>query len=159
MKSKYLILCVVGLAACVENRHNEYGGSQSTGGRDSIDAATMMPEQNRRYCFVRTEGSENQDTTKVYFVVSNHTVSGQMEWLPKEKDSRIGDLTGVLSGGKMTAVWHYMQEGQRDSMKLDFMLTAEQLTQKPLKTNMNTGRQETDVAADYSVVYVADDCL
>lgn len=104
-------------------------------------------------CFVRTEGTHNQDTTTVQLVVKGNTVTGEMSWLPFAKDSRKGILTGKQSGDTINAVWTFKQEGMTDTMRLKFKLDGNNLLQKPLKVNTKTGRQQTNEPADYSVQY------
>lgn len=119
---------------------------------------TTMRSTSGRYCFLRTEGTHEQDTTVVQFTVDGDRVEGVMNWIPDEKDSRRGILTGTISDDEIKAMWSYVQEGMDDSMIVAFKLTPQQLAQKPLKVNTATGRQETDEAADYTVMYKQDNC-
>ena len=105
-------------------------------------------------CFVRTEGTKHQDSTTVNLVVKGEKVTGEMMWLPHEKDARKGLIEGTLSGDSIKAVWTFKQEGMTDTMALKFKLAGDKLWQRPLKLNTKTGRQQTDEAATYSVEYV-----
>lgn len=104
-------------------------------------------------CFIRTEGDKSQDSTTVQLVIKGNTVTGEMNWIPYEKDGRKGILNGTRSGDIIKAVWTFKQEGMTDTMAVDYKLDGDKLTQKPLKVNTKTGRQQTDEAAGYSVVY------
>lgn len=110
-------------------------------------------------CFLLTEGKSNQDTTSIELVIKGNKVSGQMNWLPYQKDSRKGKLAGVIAGDTIKATWTFMQEGMPDTLGLKFKLNNNQLMQKPLKLNTKTGRDQTDVSAGYSVVYQSSDKL
>lgn len=150
---KYLIICAVGLASCTGNsdRNNRHADMVTDDNIGTTELST--PLQNERYCFIRTEGNSNQDTTTVHFILNNDRVDGEMNWIPYEKDSRRGKLNGTISGDEITAVWHYMQEGMQDTMLVMFRLSSQQLAQKPLKINPTNYKQETDEAADYVLLY------
>ena len=84
--------------------------------------------------------------------------SDQMNWIPKEKDSRKGTLSGTVAGDEIDALWSFMQEGMVDSINIAFKLSAQQVAQKPLKLNTANGRLETDVSAGYTLLYKLADC-
>lgn len=150
---KYLVLCAVGLASCGGNSDQKSKTSEMDARDTTLALAEDAPQPDGLYCFIRTEGTRNQDTTTVYFVVEGNQVEGEMNWVPYEKDSRRGKLKGTISGNEITAVWTYMQEGMQDSIPVLFRLSPQQLAQKPLKANAATGRQETDKTVDYSLLY------
>lgn len=140
-------------ASCAGSGDKQNGtGDTATTVVDSVQPQAALV-QDAPYCFVRIEGTANQDSTMVNLTVKGSEVTGQMNWLPKEKDSRKGSLHGALAGDQITAVWSFMQEGVKDSITISFKLQPHMLMQKPLKTNTKTGREETDEAADYSVAY------
>ncbi|HEK19301.1 hypothetical protein [Mucilaginibacter sp.] len=154
---KYFSICAIALASCTSN-------SNSNKAADSVkvdtenNAAMKTPVQDMEYCFMRTDGTDNQDTTAIHLLQKGSKITGEMKWLPKEKDSRKGTLTGTISGDEITAVWNFMQEGTKDSTQLAFKLTAQQLAQKPLKVNAADGRQTTDTNAGYTLIYQLDNC-
>jgi hypothetical protein len=104
-------------------------------------------------CFVRLEGNQQQDSTTIELSIKGNTITGEMHWIPAGKDSRKGILNGTRNGDTIKAVWTFKQEGMTDTMAVNFKLEKNQLSQKPLKLNTKTGRQQTDEAAGYSVVY------
>lgn len=120
--------------------------TQSTVQTSSAPTATSL-------CFLRTEGKNNQDSTSIELVVKGNKVSGQMNWMPYQKDSRKGKLDGVIAGDTIKATWAFMQEGMTDTLGLKFKLDNDQLTQKPLKLNIKTGREQTDESAGYRLTY------
>ncbi|QQL48549.1 hypothetical protein [Mucilaginibacter ginkgonis] len=101
-------------------------------------------------CYLHTQG---KDSTSVELVIKGNKVSGVMNWLPYEKDSRKGKLDGTVKDSVINAVWTFMQEGMTDTMNVAFRVSNNTLAQKPLKLNTKTGRQQTDNSADYSVIY------
>jgi hypothetical protein len=104
-------------------------------------------------CFLRTEGKTNQDTTSIELVIKDEKVTGQMYWHPFEKDSRKGALNGTVKGDTVHAVWTFMQEGMQDTLGLQFLIKGDNLMQKPLKLNTQTGRQQTDNAAGFTLLH------
>ena len=108
-------------------------------------------------CFLRTEGSNNADSTSIELVIKGNKVTGLMNWMPYQKDSRKGTLAGTLSNNVIRATWTFMQEGMKDTLNLQFKLDSAQLLQKPLKLNTQTGRQQTDSLANFTLVYHTSD--
>lgn len=157
----YIILCALALASCAGNGNKGATDTlKADSGKMDTSYATKAntPAQNMEYCFVHTDGAAGQDTTAIHLVINANKVSGDMNWLPKEKDRRKGTLTGILDGDKIKAVWSFMQEGQTDTLGVAFKLSSQQLAQKPLMVDTKTGRQFTDAKADYTVIYNMDNC-
>lgn len=128
--------------------------------KDSVAAAdtgkiikTANPLVVSSFCFLRTEGKSNQDSTSIELVIKGDKVSGQMNWMPDQKDSRKGTLEGILKGDTINAVWSFMQEGMKDTLHLKFKLSNNELSQKPLKLNVTTGKDQTDESAGYTLKY------
>ena len=69
-------------------------------------------------------------------IINANKVNGDMNWLPKEKDRRKGTLSGTLNGDKIEAVWSFMQEGMKDTLAVEFKLSAQQLAQKPMSLKL-----------------------
>jgi hypothetical protein len=51
-----------------------------------------------------------------------------------------------------------MQEGMKDTLAVEFKLSAQELAQKPMNLNTATGREQLNIRADYSVKYKLDNC-
>jgi hypothetical protein len=154
MKS-IILVCVaaLGMAACSSNTNNQaktdtVGGSDATAQTNNIPTVSSL-------CFLRTAGKANRDSTSIELVIKGDKVSGQMNWLPYQKDSRKGTLDGMIKGDSIQAKWSFMQEGMQDTINLKFKLNNDQLVQKPLKLNVKTGRDQTDESADYTLAYNA----
>lgn len=144
------VLVTMAMAACTSNNEKQAGADTIIKGDSAsapiIGEATSM-------CFLRTDGAGNKDTTSIELVIKEQKVSGQMYWHPFEKDSRKGTLSGALNGDTVNAVWSFMQEGTQDTLNLRFLIKGDNLMQKPLKLNPQTGREQTDDAAGFIVSY------
>jgi len=156
---KYVAIAAIALASCAGSGDKNNGTDTTNTNTGTTAAATApSPSLDGQHCYVRTEGTANQDTTTVQLTINGTQVTGQMSWLPKEKDKRTGTLNGTLDGDKINAVWSFMQEGMKDSIKVAFKLSPQKLEQKPLKVNTANGKQETDESAGYTVEYAAGNC-
>ncbi|RZL99006.1 MAG: hypothetical protein EOO88_60045 [Pedobacter sp.] len=153
---KYFLISVLALASCAGNSDKKTDTTAVAGGDTSAGSAAA-PSQDRDQCFVLTEGTAGQDTTAVHLVIAGDKVTGELKWLPKEKDSRKGTLTGTVNGNEVKAVWSFMQEGVKDSINVAFKLSAQELAQKPLKAGAD-GRQVTDDSKGYTLIYKPGNC-
>ncbi|RYU86523.1 hypothetical protein EWM62_17875 [Mucilaginibacter terrigena] len=149
-------ICALALASCTGNG-NKNADTTKMAAADTADGGLTAPAQDMEYCFIRTEGTSNQDTTAVHLLVKAGKVTGEMQWIPKEKDARKGTLDGTITGNDIKAVWTFMQEGMKDTLSVDLQLSAQQLLQKPFKVT-GEGRQVTDGAAGYTIIYKLDNC-
>ncbi|MBD1395019.1 hypothetical protein [Mucilaginibacter glaciei] len=157
----YLIICALALASCAGSGSKNGGDNlQADSGKKDTSAATKLntPAQNMEYCFIHTDGKSAKDITAIHLVINANKVSGDMNWLPKEKDRRKGTLSGSLEGDNIKAVWSFMQEGTKDTLAVEFKLSAQQLAQKPMILSTKTGREQVNTKADYSVIYKLDNC-
>ena len=150
-------MCTLALASCAGNGNKGADTTLNAANDTSDNHKPNTPAQNMEYCFIRTEGTSNQDTTAIHLVLKAGKVSGEMQWLPKEKDARKGTLLGDVDGKVIKAVWTFMQEGVKDTMSVKLRISAQQLIQKPYKV-LKDGRQVTDDAADYTIIYRLDNC-
>lgn len=144
------MLLGISITACTSGEKETKDGDTVING-DTL--ATPIAGEATSMCFVRTDGTKNQDTTSVELVVKDDKVSGQMYWHPFEKDSRKGALTGTMKGDTVNAVWTFMQEGMQDTLAVQFLVKGSSLMQKPLKLNAKTGREQTDNSAGFTVAY------
>jgi hypothetical protein len=109
-------------------------------------------------CFFRLEGTSSKDSTFINLSILGNRVTGKYSWIPFEKDSRTGTLTGIKRGDTVDVVWHFAQEGIKDTLRTVFLLQGEQLKQKPFSVNQQTGRQFTDDKSAFSISYQKTDC-
>jgi hypothetical protein len=153
MKNIFLILAIAFVAASCNNTGNK---SEATLADTLTDKSSLKPNTHA-LCFLRTDGNNNQDTTSIELVIKDNKITGLMNWMPFEKDSRKGKLQGTIKNDTIYAVWSFMQEGMTDTINLKFTVKNNQLMQKPLKLNTTTGRQQTDDSAGYTLAYRTSD--
>lgn len=154
-----LISCIaLAVASCSGNHANNNADTSIKKEDTAMANAPDAPTVNMDYCFYTTEGTAAQDTTKVKLHVNGNKVTGDMNWLPKEKDGRRGTLTGNLNGNVIKALWSYGQEGGTDTLSVEFQLRGNELAQKPYKYDAKTGKEQTDNAAGYTVIYNMKNC-
>nr|WP_294792771.1 hypothetical protein [uncultured Mucilaginibacter sp.] len=153
MRIKSLIIpsvIAITLAACT-SREDKQSIGDTVVNADTLAKPTEVEATSM--CFLRTEGKDNKDTTSIELVIKDNNVTGQMYWHPFEKDSRKGALNGTLKGDTVYAIWTFMQEGMQDTLGLQFLIAGDNLMQKPLKLNTQTGRQQTDNAAGFTLLH------
>jgi hypothetical protein len=157
---KYInLFCIASLliASCSSNNGksvNKDSPDANAADTGKVATATGKPVASS-LCFLRTEGKTNQDSISIELVIENNKVTGRMNWMPYQKDSRKGTLDGTVKGDTINAVWSFMQEGMKDTLNLKFKLSNNELLQKPLKLNVKTGREQTDESAGYTLNYEA----
>ena len=153
MKINSLIIpfaVTLSLAACTSPKGTESPADTVVNG-DTV--AKSMDVEAASTCYLRTDGKDNKDTTSIELLIKDSKVTGQMYWHPFEKDSRKGTLSGVSKGDTVNVVWTFMQEGMKDTLGLQFLIQGDNLTQKPLKLNTKTGREQTDNIAGYTLLH------
>lgn|SRR5690606_19204518 len=138
--SGLLALLVLILSACL--------GERSLKEEDRVDEAM---------CFLRLDGTDNQDSTYVYIRLDGDSVSGVHHWVSDMKDARRGVITGTKNGDTIDVVWNYTQEGISDTMRTVFLLAEGQLRQQPYAVTAD-GRQVLDENADFEIVYKPTPC-
>lgn len=84
------------------------------------------------YCFISSYGTDvnYKDTTAVRLVIIGDEVTGTYDWLPAEKDSARGTLTGNIKNGIITAIYDYMIEGSKQKEEVIFKMEVNQLLVK-----------------------------
>lgn len=100
-------------------------------------------------CFLRADGPHKQDTLKIHLAIHGTIVEGSMDHMLYEKDARRGLLSGTIADDILKVRWQFTQEGIKDTLSLDMKLTDQALLQRPLRLNPETGREETEIMADY----------
>lgn len=159
MKATIFIATIAAVAVACSSPENKTDNKDTLAADGTKSPSTQLPHPNdsaaiSSMCFLRTEGTKHQDSTTINLVVKGEQVTGEMMWLPHEKDARKGLVAGTLSGDSIKVVWTFQQEGMTDTMGLQFKLAGDKLWQRPLKLNTKTGRQQTDASATYSVEYM-----
>lgn len=153
-----LCLALLAITSCTSSVNKKTAGTDTIINGDTLAKAKSTKTTNNTptiyaLCFLRTEGKNNTDTTSIEFVIHGNKVTGQMNWLPYQKDSRKGTLEGVIKNNIIIAKWSFMQEGMKDTLNLNFKFKDNKLSQKPLKLNTQTGREQTDEGVGYTLNY------
>src|SRR4051794_32744902 len=106
------LLCIASLliASCSSNSTKTENKDADKADSSEVTATPVTATDTSR-CFLLTEGKKNRDSTTIELAVKNNKVTGQMNWLPYQKDSRKGTLTGTAKGDTINAMWSFMQEG------------------------------------------------
>ncbi|MCJ8210334.1 hypothetical protein MUY27_11495 [Mucilaginibacter sp. RS28] len=140
--SKLAAVCMPALLfiACEGHRPES-----STGDTTSTANSAKAEALSGKMCFQKVSGLQGNDTLAVTLNINDGKVTGKMENVIYEKDSRRGTLEGTLNGNDINAVWKYMQEGAIDTLHVSFRLNGAELWQYPIKFNSKTNREQTDV--------------
>ena len=109
-------------------------------------------------CFERYSGSRGQDTSSISIVLEDNRVTGKYATFPYEKDARIGTITGIRTGNIMKGMWHYQQEGMRDSLGFEWKIEDDKLMQKQTGFDPASGRERLSDTAQFSLEYQRIDC-
>lgn len=152
MRNAFLYLLLTGstiLLSCGDQPKAETNQQEA-----AQQPVTATPEA-QDYCFRQLTG---KDTFGVRLHIEGDKVTGDMDNIPDQKDARRGNLTGIITGDEIKAVWHFRQEGMVDSMRVAFKLTEEALKQRPSMVNPSSGREEPDTKADYTISIPKVDC-
>lgn len=145
MKNRFLYLLLAGCTTLLS-----CGDQSQTDTNPPANETGQQPDTptSKDYCFRQLTG---KDTLRVHLHVEGDKVTGNMDNLPDQKDARRGNITGVIAGDEINAVWHFQQEGMNDSIAVNFKLTPEALKQRPFVINQSSGREEPDTKADYTI--------
>ncbi|MCM4156206.1 hypothetical protein DHD80_09340 [Gramella sp. AN32] len=82
------------------------------------------------YCFKKEFGdafTSTRDIIEMNLEITNHLVEGNYNWLPMEKDRRLGTISAVLKDGIVNGTYISMQEGIADTSEIAFELLDKQV--------------------------------
>lgn len=102
--------------------------------------------------FINKQG---KDSTLIDLLIHGEQVTGLINWYPYQKEGRNGVIEGTLKNDTIHAIWGFPRGLDKDTIAIEFLLKDKQLSQKPLKLNTKTGRQQTDETAGYAIKYKA----
>lgn len=92
---------------------------------------TGPPEVPELMCFESREGNPaNPDITTVRIIIRDGEVSGKMSWIPYQKDSAVGTLSGTQEADILKLRFDYTIEGSSQSEEMEFKLVGKQLIKK-----------------------------
>lgn len=102
------------LAACNKTDTPQPINQAATGMPDiASNNVTSNSLSDGTYCFSKVL---NKDVTDVKLNIAGNVVTGKMNWLPYEKDSARGTLTGTVNTtGELELLYDYMIEGNQQT--------------------------------------------
>ena len=117
-KLYYLLVSFLLLADC----NNQQAAQNSTEKPESTATPTtekpaesiaLPAYTNGTFCFKATF---NQDVTNIQLIILDNKVTGFMNWVPYQKDSARGTLTGTKNAnGELDLLYDYMIEGSQQT--------------------------------------------
>ncbi|WP_257667492.1 hypothetical protein [Parapedobacter tibetensis] len=150
------MICLGFLVSC--NSGGQKEGEQSNDTLSQADPLLTV-DQEQKYCFLRTEGTEQQDSSFLQLTIRNETVNGIYNVIPHEKDARRGTVLGKAAGEVLDLVWTFTQEGMQDTLRVVFKLQNGTLVRKPFSVDTSNGRQVTLDSSGFLEAYEAVDCV
>jgi hypothetical protein len=125
----------------------------------ALEVATEVSTQAiDSFCYLQVTGITKQDTKALKLVIKNNDVTGELLYLPHEKDGRFGLLSGRKNGDTIKAMWQYMQEGMEDTVSVSFALTENGALQQRSSFNTRTGHEYLPATGPYDITYTRTDC-
>lgn len=118
------VLLIIVLVACQKSNSD----SSTTGTATSAtNQETVSDQPYVELCFL---DALNKDTTIVNIAIQGDSVTGEMKWLPYEKDGAIGTLKGTIKNNIITADYNYIIEGSNEIEEKIFVLETDKLIEK-----------------------------
>jgi len=150
-----IVFLLVYLSSCLGERSiNEKDGEKDSTELKK-DSTYTTPDE--AMCFLRLDGTKNQDSTYVFIRLKGDSVSGVHHWVPNLKDARRGVITGTKRGDTIDVVWNYMQEGVSDTLHTLFLLQDGYLKQQAYAVT-EEGKQVWDKDAPFDITYKPAPC-
>lgn len=150
MKHYLLILSILFVAAC----NNPEKESNTTNKSSDIETPASAPDT---FCYLYTDGTEQQDSFAVKLIINGNSVSGEMKYLPWQKDASTGTLKGTKKNNVVKLIWTYWQEGMETVEKVAFKLNDGKAYQQVPAFN-DRGEMYLPENPEYGEVYSLVDC-
>lgn len=97
-----------------------------------------------RYAFKDTPNKA--DILNLSYRLTGGKVSGEYNWLPLEKDKRIGHFEGSEKNSVITAQYYFEQEGISDSTQIEITISDQKVTVKEPGSNFGFEAELSKVA-------------
>lgn len=123
---------ILTLSACQSKNQTTDNTAART---DTIATATKPAAET--LCFEEKVG---KDITTVRLTIDGDKVTGNMEWLPWEKDQATGTLLGEKKGNEIVADYEYMIEGSNQLEEKIFVLEGDKLLVKSGELDDKNGK-------------------
>lgn len=147
---RYLLFYSLAMVVLLTSCQNETETKES-----NIDTENEVAE--RSVCYLRTAGSNHQDSFAIQLYIKGKAVTGDMKYLPWEKDARSGTIEGSIDDNIVTADWHCTQEGMDFTVPISFRIEEGKLLQQQSDYNEN-GEEYLPKEAPYTIDYTEVDC-
>lgn len=88
--------------------------------KDNKTSFSKKGQEGKEFCFYLKEKNSRgfYDKQVLHFILDGESVSGEYEYMPAEKDSKVGDFTGIVGmldqdkmGRRIDAIWNTLAEG------------------------------------------------
>ncbi len=139
MKKYLLVPAVVLFAAC---------------GNTVEDDPTDSSNGPKTTCYFRSSG---QDTTAIRMTISGNEVTGELKYLPWQKDPRVGNIAGHLKDDVVTVDWNCTQEGMEFTVPVCIKLKNGKAMMQQNDIN-EQGEEFVPEKRNYSIEYAKMDC-
>jgi hypothetical protein len=117
-KNIFILSILVSVFACKSK--SDESSKDSTKSTDTVATAINNQEETEApMCFLF---AENKDSTFVRLYFDGENVTGNMRWMPNEKDGAIGTLQGKIKDNIITADYNYVIEGSEQVEEKIFVL-------------------------------------
>ena len=121
-----LFIFLVLLSACTDSSTTKI--SEISAITTVVEIKPKATNEIRKECFRNefpyNDGSANKDIEELNVIIENQKVTGVYNYLPSEKDQRIGTFEGVLEGNKINATYKYEQEGMEGTASITITLAS-----------------------------------
>lgn len=121
------------------------------------DTRTTAASNPDTLCYLRTAGINNVDTAAIKLVIADHEVTGEMKYLPYEKDARTGPLRGSIEGDILTLEHLCSQEGMEFTVPVVLQMSSNSVLQKGTAFN-DAGEEYIPKDATFETEYKQVDC-
>jgi hypothetical protein len=149
----FIVLVLPLIVACTNESKKKHAMSHVT----NQDSFSTDSSSNKTLCFLKLDGTQNQDSTYIYIHLKGDSISGLYNWIPEMKDARRGIINGIKREDTLNVVWSYMQEGMTNTIHTQFLLDSNNLKQQPFLT-LEDGQQVRDRNAQFDIVYNSTGC-
>ncbi|MFI2741828.1 hypothetical protein ACG2LH_03730 [Zhouia sp. PK063] len=134
MKSYIATLLVVLLisASCKQNTREQQNMPENEASSEMINDSTLAKmdkeEAPTKICFMQVKNDKAgmyeklKDSVMLSLVYKDSTVTGNYNWLPAEKDARIGTIKATKTGNTIKGTYTFMQEGQTQKRDISIRL-------------------------------------
>ncbi len=107
-KNIFLAVLFLLLSACGTDAHKPKAQQAP-----DAQSAPQTDSETQKMCFML---ALNNDTTTVNLLIEGDKVTGNMQWLPYEKDGATGTLNGIKqTNGELDLLYDYMIEGTQQT--------------------------------------------